>query len=62
MGLKSLLYITFKKSIMKNLKYKYEKAKTSALEFMQNGQINAYLNALVEMNNYKAKMIAIKAN
>lgn len=47
---------------MKNLKLKYEKAKAKALEFMQNGQINAYLNALVEMNNYKAKMIAIKTS
>ncbi|HKJ06780.1 MAG TPA: hypothetical protein VJ970_04880 [Flavobacteriaceae bacterium] len=47
---------------MKNLKNKYEKAKASALKFMQNGQINAYLNALVEMNKYKTKLIAIKAS
>ena len=60
--LNSLLHITFKESIMKNLKNKYEKAKASALKFMQNGQINAYLNALVEMNKYKTKLIAIKAS
>lgn len=47
---------------MKNLKNQYEKAKAKALQFMQNGQLNAYLNALVEMNNYKAQLIALKAN
>jgi len=47
---------------MKDLTNKYEIAKSSSIEFMKNGQISAYFNALLEMNKYKRLMIAITAN
>jgi hypothetical protein len=47
---------------MKDLTNKYENAKQNAIEFMQNGQISAYLNSLLEMNKYKRLMTAIVAN
>lgn len=47
---------------MKDLNNKYENAKSSSIEFMKNGQISAYFNALLEMNKYKRLMIAITAN
>ena len=40
----------------------YENAKSSSIAFMKNGQISAYLNALIEMNRYKRLMVAIVAN
>ena len=40
----------------------YETKKNSALNFMKNGQLNAYFEALVEMNNYKKLMFTICAN
>ena len=47
---------------MDNLTNKYEVAKSNSIEFMKNGQIAAYLNALLEMNKYKRLMTAIIAN
>jgi hypothetical protein len=47
---------------MKDLTKQYESAKTSSIEFMKNGQISAYLNALLEMNKYKRLMTAVVAN
>ena len=47
---------------MKELKKHYEIAKNKALIFMKNGQINAYFDALIEMNHYKKLMIAVTAN
>lgn len=47
---------------MKDLTNKYESAKQKSIEFMQTGQISAYLNSLLEMNKYKRLMIAITAN
>ena len=47
---------------MKQLIKQYEQAKKSALNFMQKGQLNAYFEALVEMNKYKRLMIAVQAN
>lgn len=47
---------------MKDLANKYETAKQNSIEFMKNGQISAYLNALLEMNKYKRLMIAVIAN
>jgi len=47
---------------MKDLKLKYEIAKKSALQFMQKGQISAYLKSLKEMNQYKSLMVAVVAN
>lgn len=47
---------------MDNLTNKYLEAKNNSIEFMKNGQIGAYLNALIEMNKYKRLMTAIIAN
>ena len=40
----------------------YEIAKQNSIEFMKNGQITAYFNALLEMNKYKRLMVAVVAN
>ena len=47
---------------MLDLTNKYENAKQSSIEFMKNGQISAYLSALLEMNKYKRLMVAVIAN
>ncbi len=47
---------------MNTLSIQYESAKQNSIEFMQKGQISAYLNALLEMNKYKRLMVAIVAN
>jgi len=47
---------------MIDLTNKYENAKYNSIEFMKNGQISAYFNALLEMNKYKRLMIAVVAN
>ena len=47
---------------MKDLLNQYESAKNSSKEFMKNGQISAYFNALLEMNKYKRLMVAVVAN
>lgn len=47
---------------MKDLKKQYEIAKNNSIEFMKNGQISAYFNALLEMNKYKRLMVAVVAN
>ncbi len=47
---------------MKELIKQYETAKKKALNFMEKGQLNAYFDALVEMNNYKKLMVTISAN
>ncbi len=47
---------------MISLTKQYETAKKNSIELMQNGQISAYFNALLEMNKYKKLMIAITAN
>ncbi len=47
---------------MKTLNQQYNAAKKKATEFMQKGQISAYLKALAEMNNYKTLMTSIVAN
>ncbi|WP_397444634.1 hypothetical protein [Polaribacter sp. R77954] len=47
---------------MNELTNKYENAKQNSIEFMKNGQISAYLNALLEMNKYKRLMVAVIAN
>jgi hypothetical protein len=47
---------------MNDLNYKYENAKLNSIEFMKKGQINAYFNALLEMNKYKRLMLAVIAN
>lgn len=47
---------------MKALVENYETKRNSALDFMKNGQLNAYFEALVEMNNYKKLLSTICAN
>lgn len=47
---------------MNELTNKYEIAKLSSIEFMKNGQISAYFNALLEMNKYKRLLNAVIAN
>ncbi len=40
----------------------YETKRNSALDFMKNGQLNAYFEAFIEMNNYKKLMYTVCAN
>jgi hypothetical protein len=47
---------------MKELIKLYEIAKRKALNFMNNGQLNAYFDALIEMNYYKNLMVAVQSN
>lgn len=47
---------------MINLTKQYEIAKKKATEFMKNGQIAQYFEALLEMNKYKRLMKAVVAN
>ncbi|MFT7498187.1 MAG: hypothetical protein ACI8QP_000772 [Porticoccaceae bacterium] len=47
---------------MKDLLKQYESAKKKATTFMKNGQLNAYFEALLEMNKYKRLMVAVVAN
>ena len=47
---------------MRTFAKKYEGAKRSANQFMKNGEISQYFEALLEMNKYKRLMVAIVAN
>lgn len=47
---------------MKELIKQYQAAKNKALKFMKNGQLNAYFDALIEMNHYKRLMLTVCAN
>jgi hypothetical protein len=47
---------------MKELIKQYETAKNKALKFMNKGQLNAYFDALIEMNHYKRLMLTVSAN
>jgi hypothetical protein len=47
---------------MNTFSQQYETAKNNSKEFMKNGQISAYFNALVEMNKYKRLMVAVVSN
>jgi len=47
---------------MNTFSKQYEIAKQNSIKFMKNGQISAYLHALVEMNKYKRLMVAVIAN
>lgn len=53
---------TIKTLIMINLTKQYETAKKRATEFMRNGEITQYFEALLEMNKYKRLIIAVRAN
>ena len=58
----SLRYQTIKSNRMKELVKQYETAKNKALNFMSKGQLNAYFDALLEMNHYKKLMVTVSAN
>jgi hypothetical protein len=47
---------------MRDIKNQYEIAKHNSKKFMKNGQISAYLNALLEMNKYKRLLVAVVAD
>ena len=47
---------------MKELIKQYESARNKAINFMKKGQLNAYFDALVEMNHYKNMLLTVKAN
>ena len=47
---------------MKELINQYEIAKAKAFKFMSKGQLNAYFEALIEMNHYKKLMLTVSAN
>lgn len=47
---------------MKDLAKQYETAKRQAMQFMQLGEIGAYIQALAEMNKYKRMMKALAYN
>lgn len=47
---------------MKELKKHYELARKKAINFMKKGQLNAYFDALIEMNHYKKLLVAVSAN
>ena len=47
---------------MNTFSTQYETAKNNSIEFMKNGQISAYFEALLEMNKYKRLMLAVIAN
>lgn len=47
---------------MSELTKQYQVAKKDSKKYMQNGQIGAYLSALLEMNKYKRLMVAVVAN
>jgi len=47
---------------MIELKKHYESSKNKAVLFMEKGNINDYLNALIEMNRYKKLMLAVARN
>ncbi|WP_271407018.1 hypothetical protein [Tenacibaculum soleae] len=47
---------------MRNLNIQYQIAKNNANQFMKNGQITKYFEALLEMNKYKRLMVAVVAN
>ena len=57
-----ILIIQLNNTDMNDLIKQYEKTKKKALQFMQKGQIAAYLQALKEMNTYKTMLLAIAAN
>ncbi|MDT0554228.1 hypothetical protein [Urechidicola vernalis] len=47
---------------MKELIKQYENAKSRSKDFMKKGNLSAYFETLVEMNNYKKLMVAVAAN
>ena len=47
---------------MSTLRVQYEIIKSNGITFMKNGQISAYLMALVKMNKYKKLLTVVGSN
>lgn len=47
---------------MKELMKHYQSAQKESIKYMFTGQINAYFDALIEMNHYKKLMKAVISN
>jgi|TARA_B110000259_G_scaffold36716_1_gene41484 hypothetical protein len=47
---------------MSTLQVQYEIIKSNGITFMKNGQISAYLMALVKMNKYKKLLTVVASN
>lgn len=47
---------------MSNLQAQYATTKSNGITFMKNGQISAYLKALVKMNKYKKLLTVVASN
>ena len=47
---------------MSTLQVQYEIIKSNGITFMKNGQISAYLKALVKINKYKKGMTVVASN
>ena len=47
---------------MSTLQIQYEIIKSNGIIFMKNGQISAYLKALVKMNKYKKLLTVMASN
>ena len=47
---------------MSTLQIQYEIIKSNGITFMKNGQISAYLMALVKMNKYKKLLTVVASN
>ncbi|MFQ3182303.1 MAG: hypothetical protein ACJA17_000313 [Polaribacter sp.] len=47
---------------MNTLFTQYEIAKKNSIDFMKNGQINAYMNSLIKINKYKRLMLVVVSN
>tara|TARA_B110000459_G_scaffold96515_1_gene107634 strand:- start:802 stop:945 length:144 start_codon:yes stop_codon:yes gene_type:complete len=47
---------------MSTLQVQYEIIKSNGITFMKNGQISAYLMALVKMNKYKKLLTVVGSN
>lgn len=53
---------TLNPEMMKELKRKYIAQKGQAIYLLKNGNINAYLAKLIEVNDVKLQMIQVAAN
>ena len=47
---------------MQELIKNYQNSKNNAIVFMGKGQLNAYFDALIEMNHYQKLMLTVSAN
>lgn len=61
-SLSNPLCITKRFTKMKNLTKQYDLANNKAKEFMKNGQISQYFEALLEVNRYKKLMTIVVSN